>query len=96
MSSPPTHKVATDPLSELRLVLESHAFGVESYVLLEAESFPASAAERALVAAAARGGTALVEGAEIRAIASVALLGGEGTLRVRLDARGYTVRASGS
>ncbi|WOO77569.1 uncharacterized protein LOC62_01G001143 [Vanrija pseudolonga] len=89
-TTPPEHNLLLDPISELRLALASHAFGVDARTeLLEAESFPRSAAERAEVQAEADLSGHTPD--RVVARARVVFLAGEGEAVVSLSAGGYRV-----
>ncbi|TXT13356.1 hypothetical protein VHUM_00723 [Vanrija humicola] len=92
MSTPPEHNILLDPITELRLALAAHAFGVDpqSDVLL-AQSFPRSDEDKAAVRAAADAGAPAPE--RVVARARVVFLQDEGEAVVALSSAGYVVES---
>ncbi|GMK53693.1 hypothetical protein CspeluHIS016_0102790 [Cutaneotrichosporon spelunceum] len=89
-SSPPPDNILEDPIGELEAALRAHAFGIDhhSCVLVD-QSFPQTAAERALVASEARETKQTSD--QVHARAKLVFLENEGEAEVVLDQRGYTI-----
>lgn len=94
--SPLPSNLLTDPLSELTSALQLNLFGLDpatTAVLVE-ECFPVTPEDRERIGIESVRSGQIGEG--VTAKAKVGLQGGEGSMVVVLDRRGYTVSHTGS